>query len=492
MGRDAPTLAGNEVDHRVDRPAAPLRVGVVGLGAVAQSVHLPLLAKHPELFRIAAVCDLSASTCSVLGDRFGVDAPHRFATADALLAAADLDAVAILTPGSHGELAAAAARRGLAIFCEKPLAYTQAEADELAALSPRLMLGYMKLYDPAVERARELLADRPSPRSIEVTVLHPPDAPQLAHAGLLPAPDDVDAAQLTALGAAEEAAVRRAVGDVPPELGRLYANVILGSIVHELAVIRYLAGGPVELEYADRWETSIALAGRVGDGTRVSIRWHYLERYPAIRRGGARSRRERKRVRHVPGAVSLVRSGCLASRGGRGQRVGAGERDALDGRGVRAAVARVRGLRDRRRRSARGDLKDARTSRRASAPSRCSLRANSSKSAARPQAFAEELRGGPKRKGRCSVKAKLLAIAVAVLVFVPAAYSASTTKGSAKKANASTTIVVYASGDVNGAEPLAADIYRTSRRRTKASTSSSSSRRTGRTTARRWRASARR
>jgi putative spermidine/putrescine transport system substrate-binding protein len=50
------------------------------------------------------------------------------------------------------------------------------------------------------------------------------------------------------------------------------------------------------------------------------------------------------------------------------------------------------------------------------------------------------------------VKAKLLAIAVLVLVFVPAAYSAGNAKStahSAKKANASTTIVVYASGDVN-------------------------------------------
>ncbi len=47
------------------------------------------------------------------------------------------------------------------------------------------------------------------------------------------------------------------------------------------------------------------------------------------------------------------------------------------------------------------------------------------------------------------MKAKLLAIAVAVLVFVPAAYSAGSAKGSAKKTNAGTTIVIYASGDVN-------------------------------------------
>jgi putative spermidine/putrescine transport system substrate-binding protein len=47
------------------------------------------------------------------------------------------------------------------------------------------------------------------------------------------------------------------------------------------------------------------------------------------------------------------------------------------------------------------------------------------------------------------VKARLLAITVAVLVFVPAAYSATRADGHVKKANAGTTIVVYASGDVN-------------------------------------------
>jgi predicted dehydrogenase len=299
VGRELPTLADSELEHLVTEPATgPLRVGVIGLGAVAQSVHLPLLAKHPERFRISAVCDLSRSTCAALGDRFAVDAARRFGSAEELLAAGDLDAVAILTPGSHGELAAAAANAGLAVFCEKPLAYTVAEADALAALEPRLMLGYMKLYDPAVERARQLLADRPAARSIEVTVLHPPDAPQLAHAGLLPAATDVDAAVLADLSAADDATIRSALGDVPRELGRLYSNVILGSIVHDLAVIRYLAGGPLEVEYADSWETSVALAGRLADGTRVSIRWHYLEGYPAYR--------EEVRVHDEHGSLSLT------------------------------------------------------------------------------------------------------------------------------------------------------------------------------------------
>jgi myo-inositol 2-dehydrogenase / D-chiro-inositol 1-dehydrogenase len=277
---------------------APLRLGVIGLGAVAQAVHLPLIAKHPELFRPTALCDLSSSTCARIADRLGIDDVRRFGSAAELLEIDDLDAVAIFSSGSHGELAIAAARRGLAVFCEKPLAYTLGEVDELSELEPRLMLGYMKLYDPAVERARELLAGRPAPRAVEVTVLHPPDASQLAHAALPPRATDVDAALLEQLSAADAATLERALGAVPAELGRLYSDVVLGSIVHDLAVIRYLAGGPLAFDFADAWEQSVALDGTLPGGARVSIRWHYLERYPAYR--------EEVRVHDEAGTIALT------------------------------------------------------------------------------------------------------------------------------------------------------------------------------------------
>lgn len=296
VGTELPTLADRDL-HPLD--AAPLRVGVVGLGAVAQAVHLPLLAKRGDLFRTAAICDLSASTRAAVGDRYGIPESHRFARAEELLAADDLDAVAILSSGSHGALAAAATQAGLAVFCEKPLAYTHAELDALEALDPRLLLGYMKLYDPAVERARALLADRPTARSVEVTVLHPPSAPQLAHAGLLPPPADVDPDVLAGLRADERALVEQAFGeDVPDDVARLYTDVILGSIVHDLAVIRYLLGGPLAFEWGDAWESSVALAGTLPGGTRVSIRWHYLEHYPAYR--------EEVRIHDDEGTVALA------------------------------------------------------------------------------------------------------------------------------------------------------------------------------------------
>ncbi len=275
----------------------------MGLGAVAQAVHLPLLQKHRETFRIAALCDLSRETRDGLGARYGVAEERRFARAEELLGAGGLDAVAILTTGSHAALAATAADAGLAVFCEKPLAYSVAEIDELASVDPVLQLGYMKVYDPAVERAAALLAERPAPRSIEVTVLHPPSGPQLAHAGLLPPAGDVSADDFARLAADEATALERALGPSPRWLGELYAEVFLGSVVHDLAVIRALAGSGLEIDDADVWpsestEGSIALQGRLPGGARVSVRWHYLEHYPAYR--------EEVRIHDDRGSVGLV------------------------------------------------------------------------------------------------------------------------------------------------------------------------------------------
>lgn len=49
-----------------------IRVGVVGLGAVAQSVHLPLIARRWDLFELTAVADLSPSLVAEIGAQYGV------------------------------------------------------------------------------------------------------------------------------------------------------------------------------------------------------------------------------------------------------------------------------------------------------------------------------------------------------------------------------------------------------------------------------------
>lgn len=278
------------------RPTDRVRLGIAGLGAVAQAVHLPLIERLRDSYDIAAIADLSPSLTAAIGERYRVDEGRRFETVEELVAAPDLDAVAILTSGSHAPAVDAALDAGLPVFAEKPLAFTRQEMDGVdgrlaTTTGPRLLLGYMKLYDPAVMRAVELAAERGwgTPRAIEVTVLHPSGESQLDFANLLPGPADIPQAVRDRLTEATRALQRAALGEAAGEaFGRLYTDILLGSVVHELALVRAFAGDPTAIDGswlwpAGVWPPSFEMTGTLPADGRVSIRWHYLPEYAAYR-----------------------------------------------------------------------------------------------------------------------------------------------------------------------------------------------------------------
>lgn len=288
--------------------ADQIRVGVVGAGSVARAVHLPLLTKRRDLFSIAALCDLSPAALELAGDRFGVPAGARFPTVEQLLANAGVDALVVLTSGSHAPVAIEALTHGLAVFSEKPLAYTLAEieaiGEAIGGRSDRLMVGYMKQYDPAVVQAASLTPDRPRPRSVEVTVLHPSTPSQLAVSEMgPPTPTDTSAADASRLAADNRELEKQALGAAADSLGPLYSGILLGSLVHDLAVMRSLGVTIETIDHAERWPAdtfppSFSVLGRSADGVRISMRWHYLEDYPAYR--------EEVRWHDADGSVELV------------------------------------------------------------------------------------------------------------------------------------------------------------------------------------------
>jgi hypothetical protein len=160
----------------------------------------------------------------------------------------------------------------------------------------------MKLYDPAVRRAAAELAACGPARSVEVTVLHPSGASQLEHAGLAAPPGDIPAATLTGLQSTADRLLGGALGQAPGALGRLYSEVLLGSVVHDLAVVRELVGDPERVEQVDAWPdgawASVAVEAVCPGGVRLGLRWHYLDRYPEYR--------EEVRVHHEQGSVELI------------------------------------------------------------------------------------------------------------------------------------------------------------------------------------------
>ncbi len=54
-----------------------VKVGLVGLGEVAQIIHLPILQAQSDKFEIAAICDISQELLTTLGERYNVPAEHR-------------------------------------------------------------------------------------------------------------------------------------------------------------------------------------------------------------------------------------------------------------------------------------------------------------------------------------------------------------------------------------------------------------------------------
>ena len=98
--------------------APPVRVGVIGVGRIGR-MHAELLARQVEGASVTAVQDVHVGSAQQVGA--ALDVPVA-ATAEEVLAAPDVDAVAICTStDTHASLIEAAARAGKAIFCENPI-----------------------------------------------------------------------------------------------------------------------------------------------------------------------------------------------------------------------------------------------------------------------------------------------------------------------------------------------------------------------------------
>ncbi len=284
------------------------RIGVVGLGAVAQSVHLPLIKRRWDLFALAAVADLSPALLGQIADQYGVSAEHRYQSLADMLEGEELDAVVLLTSGSHGRPALQAIEAGVAVLCEKPLAFSLQEICLLRKAEqdqgrPMLLLGYMKEYDPAVLALKERLPARKDVRYVNVEVLHPSGSAQLAFSNLRPSPGDVPTDVLSGLAKTDAGMLDTALGPDSPELlRRLYSNVILGSLIHDIALVRALVGSIRTIDAVNFWAEqdepgSIEISGTVDDGLRVHINWHFLADYPVYR--------ETVTVHHTKGSGKL-------------------------------------------------------------------------------------------------------------------------------------------------------------------------------------------
>jgi myo-inositol 2-dehydrogenase/D-chiro-inositol 1-dehydrogenase len=155
-------------------------LALIGAGRIGRMHLNALLTEVPEA-DVRAVCDpsLDREWARSLGiEKAETDASKIFADPA-------IEAVVIATPSStHADLAIRAARAGKQIFCEKPLTFDLARADEVRQARDRagviLQVGFNRRFDPDLRSLRDRLAagEIGEPETIEI-VNRDPSLPSL-------------------------------------------------------------------------------------------------------------------------------------------------------------------------------------------------------------------------------------------------------------------------------------------------------------------------
>jgi predicted dehydrogenase len=165
----------------------------------------------------------------------------------------DLDAVFVLTR-DHAEIAIAAAERGKHVFVEKPIAFNLEEADAMTACARKhgvkLVVGYMRRYDPGFQRAQKIFEETKGDRLVRVhsSVGLPFRIVQEMY-DLIPAQVKTEK-EITSSKVREERALLQAIGQESSGLLRAY-SLLLQLWSHNINLLRGAFGDPRQINYAE-------------------------------------------------------------------------------------------------------------------------------------------------------------------------------------------------------------------------------------------------
>jgi glucose-fructose oxidoreductase len=139
-----------------------IRYGVVGLGWISQSALMPAFNNAKHNSELVALFSDTPEKLDQLGQEYGVDLLHSYDEFDAVLASGAVDAIYIGLPNHlHAEYTIRAARAGVHVLCEKPMAVTDEECEAMVAAAKeggvKLMIAYRLHFEPGNLHAITLL-----------------------------------------------------------------------------------------------------------------------------------------------------------------------------------------------------------------------------------------------------------------------------------------------------------------------------------------------
>ena len=133
-----------------------LGVGVIGVGRLGSS-YAKYFTGRIAGASLVAVSDVNEIAAAALAAELGIT--KQFGRYEDLIADEEVGAVVIVSPTStHKEIVLAAAKRGLPIFCEKPLSISLAEAIEMLGVVEEtgvfFQMGFMRRFDKGYVAAK--------------------------------------------------------------------------------------------------------------------------------------------------------------------------------------------------------------------------------------------------------------------------------------------------------------------------------------------------
>src|SRR5919109_4884539 len=137
-----------------------IRYAVVGLGHIAQVAVLPAFA-HAGNSELTALVSDDPEKLEKLGRKYRVKNRYSYAEYDECLAGGEVDAVYIALPNHlHREYSERAARAGVHILCEKPMAVTEEDCLSMIRVAEenqvKLMIAYRLHFEEANLKAIDL------------------------------------------------------------------------------------------------------------------------------------------------------------------------------------------------------------------------------------------------------------------------------------------------------------------------------------------------
>ena len=235
-----------------------MKVGIVGCGEIAQISHIPYLLEMPN-YEVEAICDLSPTVVERLGDKYHIN--KRFTDYTDLVQDPELDIV-LVTNKNHAPVALAAMENGKHVFVEKPIAFNLAQADEVVRSVKRnnvkLLVGYMKQYDPTYAAMKKLL---PEIEKIHLIRVHEFAGTYTINQEIydLVKASDLDPDLLREVIKQDQAEMLKDIGPERADLLDAH-DIMIHLSIHDINALHGLVGLPETIVSADLYDSNFVTA----------------------------------------------------------------------------------------------------------------------------------------------------------------------------------------------------------------------------------------